>query len=63
MLIIMGVIAAIIFILTLLVEQNYLFIGIGVILVVSHHVRKKKTQTNWTAYSRRAVGLQCNRQC
>ena len=33
MLIIMGVIAAIIFILTLLVDQNYLFIGIGVILV------------------------------
>jgi len=42
MLIIMGVIAAIIFILTLLVNQNYLFIGIGVILVSAIMLGRKK---------------------
>ena len=42
MLIIMGVIAAIIFILTLLVNENYLFIGIGVILVSAIMLGRKK---------------------
>ena len=42
MLIIMGVIAAIIFILTMLVNQNYLFIGIGVILVSAIMLGRKK---------------------
>ena len=42
MLIIMGVIAAFIFVLTLLVNQNYLFIGIGVILVSAIMLGRKK---------------------
>jgi rod shape determining protein RodA len=42
MLIIMGVIAAIIFVLTLLVNENYLFIGIGVILVSAIILGRKK---------------------
>src|SRR5688572_22184916 len=42
MLIIMGVIAAIIFILTLLVNENYLFIGIGVILLSAIMLGRKK---------------------
>ncbi len=42
MLIIMGIIAAIIFILTLLVDEKYLFIGIGVILVSAIMLGRKK---------------------
>lgn len=42
MLIIMGIIAAIIFILTLLVDEKYLFIGIGVILISAIMLGRKK---------------------
>jgi rod shape determining protein RodA len=42
LLIIMGIIAAIIFILTLLVDEKYLFIGIGVILVSAIMLGRKK---------------------
>ena len=42
MLIIMGIVAAIIFILTLLVDSTYLFIGIGVILVLAIVLGRKK---------------------
>ena len=42
MLIIMGIIAAIIFILTLLVDEKYLFTGIGVILVSAIMLGRKK---------------------
>jgi rod shape determining protein RodA len=44
MLIIMGVIAAFIFILTLLVDPKYLFIGIGVILVSAIVLGRKKVK-------------------
>jgi rod shape determining protein RodA len=44
MLIIMGIIAAIIFILTLLVDEKYLFIGIGVILVSAIMLGRKKVK-------------------
>ena len=63
MLIIMGVIAAIIFILTLLVNRELSFHWYRGNSRFGHHVRKKKTQTYWSAYGRRAIGLRCNRQC